>query len=327
VPARQLANEWAWPHRTTADWLAGLVEAGELIVVEEARGPLPRRVRLTEQFRTLLSIFARYRPVFFPGWHQVSDVARFRRGRMCLNVNRFRQPSRWGHWRVSQPEGSEDVELLLDSGAFSEIHNHGRHRTTMEEYAEQAQRLAGWFKLQAAVTQDYMCEDVILSRTGLSVRHHQALTIARYLDLLHLLKDSGVYLMPVLQGYQIDEYLRHMEDYGPLLAHGAWVGVGSVCKRNGSPRQTSDVLMAIHDARPDLRLHGFGLKLTALEHPVISRVLYSADSLASSLAERKAGRNANDHRVALAYAERVEGAIDRALQIQPVEDLFGGMAA
>src|SRR5208282_4648239 len=49
------------------------------------------------------------------------------------------------------------------------------------------------------------------------------------------------------------------------LKQGAWVGVGSVCKRNSNPDAIEDVLLAIKQERPDLLLHGFGLKIQALE--------------------------------------------------------------
>jgi hypothetical protein len=59
--------------------------------------------------------------------------------------------------------------------------------------------------------------------------------------------------------------------------------------------------------RPDLRLHGFGLKITALLHAGVRSMLYSADSLAWSMTERHAGRSAHDWRAAKAYEKRVTG--------------------
>ena len=65
------------------------------------------------------------------------------------------------------------------------------------------------------------------------------------------------------------------------------------------------MLLAVHAERPDLRLHGFGLKTTALGSGVVRGLLYSADSMAWSFAARKAGRDANSWREAKAYADRV----------------------
>lgn len=101
--------------------------------------------------------------------------------------------------------------------------------------------------------------------------------------------------------------MRHIREWGDILPYGAWVGVGSVCKRNGSPSAIRDVLYAIKRYRPDLRLHGFGLKRTAIANLWIRENLYSADSMAWSYAERKNGGNANDYRAAVRYARQIEG--------------------
>lgn len=179
----------------------------------------------------------------------------------------------------------------MDSAAFSTIATHGGYPYPVGEYASQIMRWKRCGNLLAAVSQDYMCEPAMLQKTGLSVLDHQRLTIERY-DALVSCK-TGVYIMPVLQGYDPDEYVSHIRQYGPRLRKGAWVGVGSVCKRNSSPCLILDVLIAIKSVRPDLDIHAFGLKTTALAHGTIRALLKSADSMAWSFAARKAGRNAN----------------------------------
>ena len=94
---------------------------------------------------------------------------------------------------------------------------------------------------------------------------------------------------------------------------GMWVGVGSLCKRNGRPEQVLAVLEAIRSRRPDLRLHGFGVKLTALAHPGVSAALASANSMAWSFHARKNGRDPNSWREAEAFAE----VVSRRLQAKP----------
>lgn len=109
------------------------------------------------------------------------------------------------------------------------------------------------------------------------------------------------------QGYNPADYARHVRMYGERLAFGAWVGVGSVCKRNGTPEAVVAVLRAIKQVRPDLRLHGFGLKTTALASPEVQALLETADSMAWSFAARYEGRNQNDWREAKRWSERIEG--------------------
>jgi hypothetical protein len=80
-----------------------------------------------------------------------------------------------------------------------------------------------------------------------------------------------------------------------------------VCKRNAEPIAVAAVLRAIKGVRPDLRLHGFGVKTTSLRALGVRELLYSADSMAWSLAARKQGRDANDWREALAFTAAIIG--------------------
>lgn len=228
---------------------------------------------------------------FFTGLHQPSDAKHF--DAAFISVNRLR--ARKGPFAVG--------DWIMDSGAFTEISTHGFYRHDVAEYAAEIRRWKTNGNLLAAVAQDWMCEPHIIKKTGLSVPEHQLRTVERY-DAL-LAEDVGVYILPVLQGYAPDDYLRHIAMYGDRLTHGAWVGVGSICKRNGDPRAVAAVLHAIKKARPDLRLHGFGLKTTALAHPLVRSLLETADSMAWSFAARVTGRNANDWREAVRWTENI----------------------
>ena len=57
---------------------------------------------------------------------------------------------------------------------------------------------------------------------------------------------------------------------------------------------------------PDLRLHMFGVKLTALKSAIIRENIWSADSMVWSFAAKWQGRKPNDWRKAQAFVERVE---------------------
>lgn len=228
---------------------------------------------------------------FFVGLHQPSDARHFEASFVSVNRLRRRRMMVAGDW-------------IMDSGAFTEVARHGGYRTTPAEYAAEIRRWSKTGRLLAAVAQDWMCEPFVVARTGLSVELHQVLTVTRY-DQLLAEDTSGIYVMPVLQGYAPEDYVRHLEMYGARLGPGAWVGVGSVCKRNGDPRAIEDVLLAIVHARPDLRLHGFGLKTTALASGTVLRALHTADSMAWSFHARKNGRSANDWREAEAWIARI----------------------
>lgn len=240
---------------------------------------------------------------FFTGLHQPSDARHF--DAAFVSVNRLR----------TRKAPMQVRDWIMDSGAFTEVSTHGAYRHGVAEYAAQIRRWKANGNLLAAVAQDWMCEPFIVRKTGLSVPEHQRLTIERY-DAL-LAEDTGVYILPVLQGFAPDDYAKHLEAYGARLALGQWVGVGSVCKRNGDPRQVAAVLLAIKERRPDLRLHGFGLKTTALANPLVRSLLHSADSMAWSYNARRNGRNGNDWR----EAQRWAGAI-AARPVQHVLDLM-----
>jgi hypothetical protein len=233
---------------------------------------------------------------FFTGLHQPSDAQHFDAAFISVNrlINR-KGPFAVGDW-------------IMDSGAFSHMLRDGEHMP-IPDYVAQIKRWKSNGNLLAAITQDLMCEPFILEKTGLTIPDHQRLTIERYDALLRA--ETGVYIMPVLQGYEPLDYVTHIRMYGNRLAFGAWVGVGSVCKRNGDPRAIEEVLLAIHSERPDLRLHGFGLKSTALKSGIVDELLYSADSMAWSYQARMSGGNGNDWREAKKWTNRI---VDRPIQ-------------
>jgi hypothetical protein len=230
--------------------------------------------------------------MFYVGLHHPADSAHFERAFISVNRVRGRQrPVPVADW-------------ILDSGAFREIEQFGRYRHEPAEYAAEVNRLARINPgLRVAVSQDWMCEPFMLAKTGMTVADHQRLTIERYDALLPLV---AVTLMPVLQGYALGDYLAHIDAYGDRLQPSMLVGVGSICKRNTDVRQIEAILSAIKRRRPDLRLHGFGIKTTALSSGVVRDCLASADSMAWSFAARRNGGGQNDWRNARAFAERIE---------------------
>jgi hypothetical protein len=170
----------------------------------------------------------------------------------------------------------------LDSGGFSEISMYGEWRTSPDDYVRAVRRYADEVgNLAWAAPQDWMCEPPMLAKTGLTVVAHQQLTIRSYLEL----RDTGLPFVPVLQGWAIDDYQRHVEMYakaGVDLAAEPLVGVGTVCRREA----TSEVHKIIASlAWAKLKLHGFGVKQSGLE--MYGDLLASADSMAWSFRARR----------------------------------------
>jgi hypothetical protein len=239
--------------------------------------------------------------LFYLGTH---EPAWLKRTAVPLFVSRRRlarrksQPRAIGRW-------------ALDSGGFTELLMYGGWRTEPARYADEVCRwrdeIGG---LDFAATQDWMCEPFMLEKTGKTVREHQELTIASYLELRGLAPEAP--WCPVLQGYAIDEYLDHAEQYraaGVDLASLPRVGVGSVCRRQGT-FEAVELFAALRQL--GAKLHGFGLKGGFVAR-CFGLGLASSDSLAWSLQARKRGAPlegcthkscANCMRYAVAWRER-----------------------
>jgi len=232
--------------------------------------------------------------IFFTGISNISHASKV--DYSFISINRL----------IGKRKRKSDFEAktwIMDSGAFSQVSTAGEHHLTAGEYAEQINRWSRCGILVRAVAQDYMCEDFILDKLGRTVEEHQKMTINNYvqLDLIRERKEIDVPIMPVLQGYEPEEYAKHVQDYGSSLKQNAWVGVGSICKRNSNPESIIDVLNAILEIRPDLRLHGFGIKKTCLQDSAIRDRLFSADSMAWSFKSKKK----EDPKEAIKYRNRI----------------------
>lgn len=210
-----------------------------------------------------------------PNWlWQVHDVPLFVSHRV-LRHRRSRFPRATTPW-------------ALDSGGFTELSLHGEWRTTPREYVDAVRRYTEELDhLEWASPQDWMCEPWITAKTGLTVAEHQARTVENYLLLRDLAPDLP--FIPVLQGWELDDYHAHAEAYtsaGVDLTDEPIVGIGSVCRR-----QATGQIAAIFDSlrARGLQMHGFGVKAAGLS--LYADQLSSADSLAWSYGARKAARH------------------------------------
>jgi hypothetical protein len=170
-----------------------------------------------------------------------------------------------------------------------------------------------------------MCEPFMLAKTGKTVAQHQRLTVDNFLTLRNDAPDLPI--IPVLQGWEHDDYVRCVDLYtaaGIDLAAEPIVGLGSVCRRDRTAA-VAHLVVALHNA--GLRLHLFGVKGTG----AVAAAPYatSADSLAWSYAARRSRplpgcphtSCANCPRYALAWRSRLL----RRLTTQQL-DLFASAA-
>lgn len=204
-----------------------------------------------------------------------------------------------------------------DSGGFTQLQMHGSwDGLPAAQFVAETRRYALEVgSMQYAAPRDWMCEPIILAKTGLSIAEHQRRTVADYLDLRE--KAPEIPWTPVLQGWKLSDYLRCLEMYDQagvelivseaearqryarrigkvpdqlteeeqaraLAAERPLVGVGTICRRQGTD-EAARILGRL--AAEGLRLHAFGLKIQGI--PRAAAYLASSDSLAWSYAARR----------------------------------------
>jgi hypothetical protein len=242
-----------------------------------------------------------------PRWLERSSVPMFVSYTRFERVKRSR-PRAIGPW-------------ALDSSGFTQLHLHGAWTFTPRDYAVDVEDLCAEVgNLQWAAPMDWMCEASVVAKTGKSVPEHQRLTIENYLELRSLKPDLP--FVPVLQGWDLADYLRHVEMYdraGVDLRRERRVGIGTVCRRQGT--KDAEVIIQML-ATTGIPLHGFGFKLQGLER--VAHYLKSADSMAWSFSARredgalsgcKHRRCANCLRYALLWREQVLGMLRRTMEV------------
>lgn len=201
-----------------------------------------------------------------PGWLRTVDVPLFISHRRLARYKTLPQAA---------------APWALDSGGFTELSIHGEWQTPPHLYAAAVRRYHDQIgQLQFAAPQDWMCEPHMLTKTRRTVTDHQRLTVDNFLDLKTLAPDLPI--IPTLQGWHPDDYLRHVDQYtaaGINLENEPTVGLGSVCRRQA----TAEAEYIVQRLQP-LRLHGFGMKATAVQR--FGSLLASSDSMAWSFGGR-----------------------------------------
>lgn len=209
-----------------------------------------------------------------PRWLEINSV-----GELFVSYHTLSKYRRYGD---PFPKGRN--RWALDSGGFTELDTYGEWDVDPDIYGGAVYRFIADIGVppEFAAPQDWMCEPWILAKTGFTVTDHQEMTI-----------ESVVYLreefphapwIPVLQGWRLEDYLSHVEQYraaGIDLASERLVGLGSVCRRQ-STAEIGAIVGALY--AQGISLHGFGVKREGLAR--YGHMLASADSLSWSRTAR-----------------------------------------
>lgn len=162
------------------------------------------------------------------------------------------------------PKANGDI-YALDSGAYTELDRNGTWSIDADSFRAMVYRFIDALGQlpQFCAPQDWMTEDHILAKTGLTPRIHQELTTENVVHLRQHFPHAP--WIPVLQGPTVDDYLAHNALYasaGIHLRREPLVGLGSVCRRQATT-QIVAIVEALHHAGIR-RLHGFGVKTLGL---------------------------------------------------------------
>lgn len=199
---------------------------------------------------------------------------------------RNRGEREWIGWRMRDLQAADGLrDLALDSAGFVAMARYRGFPWSIRDYLE----LAAAYPFRWFASMDYCVEsELVRDRDGVLDRISRTIRVnrdchrgARDLDIVHR-------FMPVIQGRAPTDYEGCFERLGFAPPMGI-VGVGSMCRRSvGGP----DGVMAVFEhldrvLPPGIRLHGFGIKGTALRQldSLASRVV-SVDSQAYGIAAR-----------------------------------------
>lgn len=174
-------------------------------------------------------------------------------------------------------------KIAVDSGGFTELSMFGKWTIDEKEYVNELHRLMELgLEIEWCAPMDWMVEDFILEKTGLSLLEHQEKTVSNLIKLRSM--TDKIHFIPVLQGQTLDDYFRHFEMYDLAnidLRNEKIVGVGSVCRRQKTD-EIGNIMKSL--SKKGINIHGFGVKSGGIEK--YGEWIKSSDSLAWSYGAR-----------------------------------------
>ncbi len=172
---------------------------------------------------------------------------------------------------------------FMDSGAFSEININGHYTYSIDKYLKcvELHQPSLFFNM------DFMCEPFVIQKTNLSIAEHQVLSTINQMKIMDSLKNYNIkgQFAGVIQGWEIDDYLAHIDLLRSNNLILPYMGIGSICRRNAT-EQIIAIIEAVKKELPYTKLHGFGIKTEVLQDKRVHHWLHSGDSMAWSFAGR-----------------------------------------
>lgn len=150
---------------------------------------------------------------------------------------------------------------FLDCGGFTLLNRYGEYPFSVVNYAN----LIVALRPDKYATMDYPCEPEISRSLDLMTNTERiAATVANALALAEWERQLPGQMVPVIQGYTLDEYQYCIDLYRRAGLIRDYMAVGSMCRRISTP-ELNDLIPGIYQAARRAgcqRLHFFGLKLS-----------------------------------------------------------------
>ena len=164
----------------------------------------------------------------------------------------------------------------LDCGGFTLLNQYGDYPFTVVNYAN----LQAFLSADFYATMDYPCEPEISRTLGLTSNYERIqATVENALKLMEWESHLPGQLVPVVQGYTLEEYQHCIKLYQQAGAIRDYMAIGSMCRRI-STAEINRLIPGIYHAAQQAgakRLHFFGLKLSPDLIP-LEKYIWSRDS-------------------------------------------------
>jgi len=168
--------------------------------------------------------------------------------------------------------------LFVDCGGFPSSFLYGGYTSSDEDYLRYVKNVnATMFALR-----DYPCEPQILQKYNVTPIDQIHKTLDNHLKLLELIEKFNVFSrpIPVIQGWELDEYLYCLDlfkEHGLIFDY---IAIGSLC-RHSATKTIRKIILTLRKELPRwVKIHAFGVKLNVLKDKATWDALYSVDSSA-----------------------------------------------
>jgi len=175
-------------------------------------------------------------------------------------------------------------EIFLDSGGFSFFTKYSEYPFSVKEYVEwihEMQKINNG-KVKYVATMDYPCEPSINRKAFSSNKERIEKTVENAIKCFK--NEIPAKWIPVLQGYNLDEYVFCLNLYKKHGILTDYIAVGSMCKRSN----ISEIVKIVHEIKKNYKgkIHLFGLAIKALQNKALFDMIYSCDTIGYTFASK-----------------------------------------